>query len=767
MRPTVRKLTPTEWRAAIPSDLQRLARWVGRDGKTPLHPVREVGAKSGQPATWGTFDEVAAFYERHAAKPDRGAGFEFAAEDGLVGIDLDLALDEDGNPYQWAADLLAPFEDLGGAYIEVSPSGRGLHLITRAQLPHNPNRINYGGVTLNVGGKEKKSGVEVYRERRYFTMTGIVWRGNGAISDGQALVQGLLDVTGLTARMASRDVEGPAPQVGEEPEREEEIRSAVMALDPDMEYPDWINVGMALRSALGSTGFKIWNEWSATGSKYKYSGVHDLAFHWRSFKGHGITLGTLLKMAADAGWERPPVNAIQEFKEFVEDDYSDLLGGDAIDAFPKDDPDRIPYHVTKKGIAKTAGNIALFFSQDPTWKGRLRWNVRRGAELDGKLLEDPGYTILGTAAERALGFDGAAAVDHVYRGIEVAARRQEYDPIREFVLSAPWDGVPRIDDWLIRIGAKDTKINRMISRRFIIGMAGRALNENHPNQPQDVSYDTGTKFDYMLILEGAQGLRKTSLCEALSPPGYFFNSHISLTSGNGTKDFYDAIGRNYVIEVAELDAMGKAEASTVKGAVSARTDSFRPAYGRTTIRRARIAVLLGTTNDREWNKDVTGARRFWPVDFWHLDPTTPIDTEWVRMNLQQMLAEGAHYYRAGEIFWADAVMDALLAPLYRSRLNVSDWMDSAEAFVLSDEVQTHGWFTSHLIRQSDPFIKRTTGKMLNSYLRDVLHCHDIEIKIDGRVMRVWVVASADPRDAHAIVSAHPYAAIDAEFKVLP
>jgi putative DNA primase/helicase len=305
------KLSPAEWRRAIPTELKALKRWVGRVAKAPLHPVREVGAKSGQPATWGTFDEAAEFYERYADAPDRGAGFEFAAEDGLVGVDFDLALDPDGNLYPWAAALLQPFEDLGGAYIEVSPSGRGLHLITRAQLPRNPNQIDFGGVREG----KRASHVEVYREKRYFTITGDVWRGNHAIGDCQSLVQGLLDTTGLTARMAAREQAPPAPEAALEPHREAEIRSALGSLDPDIDYPDWLSVGMALQAGLGRDGFHLWDDWSSLGRKYE--GSDNLLGHWRSFTpGKGIGLGTLFHMAQARGWVRPSVSAVDEFAPY-------------------------------------------------------------------------------------------------------------------------------------------------------------------------------------------------------------------------------------------------------------------------------------------------------------------------------------------------------------------------------------------------------------------------------------------------------------------
>lgn len=149
-------------RSNIPNELQTMPRWVcwrleqdkrsGRDTKVPYSPHTGKRASSGNPATWGTLDEALSCAEKYQFS---GVGFVFTLESGIIGIDIDHCL-EAGSPNNVAADILA---HLPPTYIEVSPSGTGLHIFLRGALP--------GG-----GNRNSRYGVEMYAASRYFTVTG-------------------------------------------------------------------------------------------------------------------------------------------------------------------------------------------------------------------------------------------------------------------------------------------------------------------------------------------------------------------------------------------------------------------------------------------------------------------------------------------------------------------------------------------------------------------------------------------------------------------
>jgi KaiC/GvpD/RAD55 family RecA-like ATPase len=148
---------------AIPKELQVLPRWVlwkhekveERWQKVPYQVSGKRRASSNKAETWGSFDEALSTY---LIDDFDGVGFVFNG-DGIVGVDLDDAV-KDGVIAPHAQEALS---DVAG-YAELSPSGEGLHIITRA---------------AHASGKKK--GIEVYSTGRYFTFTGKQLNGHAAL----------------------------------------------------------------------------------------------------------------------------------------------------------------------------------------------------------------------------------------------------------------------------------------------------------------------------------------------------------------------------------------------------------------------------------------------------------------------------------------------------------------------------------------------------------------------------------------------------------
>ena len=150
-------------KATFPRALAALPQWVcwrlepdkrsGRDAKVPYDPNTNRRASASNPASWGTLDEALACAEKYHFS---GVGFVFTKESGYIGLDVDNCLDENGKPNETATDIL---NRLPPTYIEISPSGTGLHIFLFGALPPGGNR-------------NSKHGVEMYDSARYFTMTG-------------------------------------------------------------------------------------------------------------------------------------------------------------------------------------------------------------------------------------------------------------------------------------------------------------------------------------------------------------------------------------------------------------------------------------------------------------------------------------------------------------------------------------------------------------------------------------------------------------------
>jgi predicted P-loop ATPase len=214
------------------------------------------------------------------------------------------------------------------------------------------------------------------------------------------------------------------------------------------------------------------------------------------------------------------------------------------------------------------------------------------------------------------------------QAVELVARDRTYHPVRDYVRSLVWDKKDRLATLLSTyFGAVQSDYSEAIGRMMMISAVARIL-------------DPGCQVDTMLILEGEQGLMKSTAIKALFSP--WFTDDIEQL---GTKDASMQVAGVWGIEIGELDAMSRIEVSNIKAFVTRRVDRFRPPYGRRVIERARECVFVGTTNTNDYLKDPTGARRFLPA------PVTKIDLVCLQSDRDQLWAEARVRYEEGVPWW--------------------------------------------------------------------------------------------------------------------
>lgn len=220
----------------------------------------------------------------------------------------------------------------------------------------------------------------------------------------------------------------------------------------------------------------------------------------------------------------------------------------------------------------------------------------------------------------------------VSRSVRAVARRHTIHPVREYLSSLRWDGTPRLETWAItHIGAADTPLNRTFGARWMISAVARIM-------------EPGAKADHMLILEGSQGLKKSTALRILAGDAWFTDEVPEI----GSKDCAQQMSGKWIIELAELDAISRAEASRIKAFLTRTTDRYRPPYERNVIEVPRQCVFAGSVNLETYLRDETGGRRFWPIRC-----GTRIDLGGLRRDRDQLWAEAVLRYRDGAIWWLD------------------------------------------------------------------------------------------------------------------
>ncbi|NMB02799.1 MAG: hypothetical protein GX971_14970 [Firmicutes bacterium] len=298
---------------------------------------------------------------------------------------------------------------------------------------------------------------------------------------------------------------------------------------------------------------------------------------------------------------------------------------------------------SKGGYKPIAQNLNLIFSHDSRLRGLFKHN-----DFDGKKY------VFGTLPWRRVPYPepvknvdfagvrnyieiiyGITAANKIEDSLELEFEKNHYHPVLDYLKSLDWDGTPRIDNLLIRyFGAKDNIYNREAIRKTLVGAVARV-------------FTPGIKFDLVLtLISTTQGTGKSSFFRALGK-SWFSDTFLSV---NG-KDAFEQLQGTWIMEMAELAGLKKADIESIKHFISKQEDIFRPAYARVSETFPRQCVFVATTNENAFLRDPSGNRRFMPVDIWN---KKLIDNEELKefltndYEIDQVWAEAVHLFRKGE-----------------------------------------------------------------------------------------------------------------------
>lgn len=355
------------------------------------------------------------------------------------------------------------------------------------------------------------------------------------------------------------------------------------------------------------------------------------------FKGHAIK------------WDRTEKNAlkptIQNCVNFFVLENSDLAAGVAFDEFQGEVKivRPMPWH-GKREIPKEG----LMWTDDDTVQCRFYLNHKFGFDPKSALLDE---------------------------GVLAAAHFFKIHPVREFLQGLVWDKKPRIHNWLSTYaGVPDDIYSRDVSKKVLVQAVARV-------------FSPGIKVDNVVILEGKQGIGKSSLVSIIGGKWY-----ADIVIDPHSRDTVDSMRGKWIIEFSEMEVTRRADAQALKAFITRRTDRVRLAYGRRSIDYPRQCLFMGTINPdstREYLTDDTGNRRYWPV------VCGQVRFSELEQDREQLLAEAVDSYFKGEaLFVVDKHVLGHMEKEQEARLVTDPWTDSIAEFLETNEFTRDHNFTT-------------------------------------------------------------------------
>jgi len=301
------------------------------------------------------------------------------------------------------------------------------------------------------------------------------------------------------------------------------------------------------------------------------------------------------------------------------------------------DPDSAPFITT---YTKSAGevvircqeNVLVALRHDPQLKGKFRYNMwleRKETTLDWhtwRPVRDNDYNIIKSILANSYTHQAliSASTEYIVSATAQYCEENSFDPAKDYFESLVWDQTPRLDDWLISAyNVEATDEHKAFGSQWLKAMVKRVV-------------VPGCKFDHVLVLEGDQGVGKSTSLKEL---GNIMNEdwHLEMVTTPTDKDFFMLMRGKMIVEFSEGEIQERSSMKLLKSIITQQVDVYRNPYGRETEEHPRRCVFAMTTNDNRYLKDETGNRRWLPIEC-----NGTVNMAWLKENKEQLYAEAYH-----------------------------------------------------------------------------------------------------------------------------
>lgn len=662
-------------RQTIPPDLANCDSWVcwraeergGKKTKVPYSPHGGMG-KSNDSKTWGTLAEAC---DACDAKGLDGVGIVLVGD--LIGYDLDV---KDDPARKKIAEEIVWEAGRCQCYVEISPSGKGYRIFTRGVLP----RAGKGG---------DGNWIEVYDKTspRYLTVTGNrIYVRDGEIEECQGFVDW----------MHERYLEKKTA-----PAKKKEAESLPISSLPDLQLIEKITA-----SAAGAEFSRLFGGDAGDDHSAADLALANILAWWtncdaaqmdRIFRSSGLMRdkwdkkhhsdgrtygdGTIERAIRDCvGGYDPTHRSSEPLRKVISKGKESDTKKPHQDA-STEGQEVVPWqmllqeHYDKKGnplgIKKNAYNLGLILAHDERlqcfghdefcdkvgFTSPPPWNETHGhvVGVSGKWWDNADYARLQfwLAAE----YDVTWGKDQVCDSMKMVATSRRFHPVRDWLNGLQWDGKPRLDAWLtLFMGAEHNAYTSLVGRLWLISAVARIIRP-------------GCKADHVLIFEGAQGLKKSTALRVMATidgQAWFNDTNMHLA----TKDSYVSLRGSWIIELAELQQLIRAETEDAKAFFTSCIDRYRPPYERDIVDYPRQCVFAGTVNEEHYLRDSTGNRRYWPVK------VLKIDMDKIEAEKDQLWAEAVAVFNGGARWWPEGDEEIRLCAGEQEERQIGDSWES-------------------------------------------------------------------------------------------